>query len=77
MRVIDLWKPRHNSLAPSPSWWRSNDQVWMVCPNGHAGQLDHEIAPDGTVTPSVQCPEDGCSFHDMVKLANWEIASDG
>jgi hypothetical protein len=46
-----------------------------VCPNGHYGSLlDHKIAADGTVSPSVVCPTNGCGFHDMVKLAGWEAA---
>lgn len=49
----------------------------FVCSNGHDGTLlDHEIASDGTVTPSVVCngiPNgEGCSFHEMVKLEGWE-----
>ena len=32
---------------------------------------DHEIAPDGTVTPSAVCPT-GCGFHEHVKLEGWE-----
>jgi hypothetical protein len=43
--------------------------VIVRCPNGHIGVLDHEIADDGTVTPSVQCPR--CSWHESVKLDGW------
>jgi len=32
----------------------------------------HEIAADGTVTPSLQCPHKGCSWHVHVQLAGWE-----
>ena len=46
--------------------------AWMRCPNGHFGVLSgHEIAQDGKVTPSVQCPEEGCRFHDNVILEGW------
>lgn len=39
----------------------------MRCPNGHIASLrDHQIAKDGTVTPSVQCPK--CAFHENVVL---------
>lgn len=41
-----------------------------VC--GGASYLDHEIAANGDVTPSVvHAPEDGCSFHEFVTLAGW------
>jgi hypothetical protein len=36
-----------------------------------ASLLDHEIAADGTVTPSMQCPKDGCDFHETVLLEGW------
>ena len=43
------------------------------CVNGHFAVLSaHEIAPDGTVTPSVVCPEDECDWHEMVRLDGWE-----
>jgi len=46
--------------------------VWFRCPNGHMGTLDdHIISYDGTVTPSVVCPEEGCKFHENIKLDAW------
>ena len=57
------WKPLKDGDKRSASF---------ICPNRHHGVLlDHEIAPDGTVTPSVVCPEDGCEFHDYLKLEGW------
>ncbi len=37
------------------------------------GPSGHVVALDGSVTPSVVCPmkDDGCSFHDFVKLLDW------
>lgn len=52
----------------------------LVCPNGHYGLLDidqHQIAEDGTVTPSCICPIEDCAFHDWVKLAPWEAVLRG
>ncbi len=42
------------------------------CPGcGEFGSLEnHEIAADGSVSPSVVCPTD-CGFHELVKLENW------
>lgn len=31
----------------------------------------HVIVDDGTVMPSVECPRDGCGFHQFVKLEEW------
>lgn len=33
---------------------------------------DHSIDTDGIVTPSVICPHAPCTFHDDVRLENWE-----
>ena len=44
----------------------------LICPKGHIGQLDHTIAEDGTVSPSVVCPESGCGFHEYVRLEGWK-----
>lgn len=47
----------------------------LACPHGHYGTIhDHSIAADGTVTPSVKCPAEGCDFHAMVKLDGWDPA---
>ena len=45
----------------------------VTCPNcGRTATLtDHDIAADGTVTPSLVCPHGGCGFHDHVKLVGW------
>lgn len=53
------------------SWTRFKTLVFLRCPRcGNGAALDHEIADDGTVFPSVECPK-GCGFHDHVKLTGW------
>ena len=62
------------TIQPGP-WWRWDDlaaggpRVEVKAPCGHIGLLDHEVQPDGTVTPSLDCPR--CSFHDHVRLLEW------
>lgn len=55
--------------------WALVDFVWLVkltCPDcGLEAELDHEVAADGAVTPSVQCPRAGCSWHASVQLEGW------
>ena len=47
----------------------------FTCPNGHHGSLiDHRITEDGTVDPSVVCPEGGCNFHEYIRLVGWRLA---
>lgn len=44
----------------------------FTCSKGHTLCLrQHAIADDGTVTPSVVCPIDGCTFHEWIKLDKW------
>jgi uncharacterized Zn finger protein (UPF0148 family) len=49
--------------------------VKVQCPHcGTWAYLDHEIAPDGTVTPSACCPVEGCEFHEDIRLDGWRWA---
>lgn len=64
---------------PAPPFWirvlrtGKPDSATVVCPSGHVGSLlDHEIADDGSVTPSLVCPEDGCGWHEHVRLIGWD-----
>lgn len=55
-------------------YWISGDRKVVVarCSNGHIGGLDdHEIAEDGTVSPSVVCQAEGCDFHEFIQLDEW------
>lgn len=43
------------------------------CPNcGCHARLDHEIAADGTITPSIVCPFKDCDFHNWGVLEGWK-----
>ena len=76
--VININRHGDANAGPmSPLRWRTvhldgRPQQAVCCANGHAAFLDdHEIAADGTVSPSLVCPEDGCDFHEFVKLEGW------
>ena len=44
----------------------------LSCPGcGCQALLDHQIDEEGGVTPSVVCPELGCTFHEFVRLEGW------
>lgn len=67
--------PKDEALSPG-SWYRWQvGSGWCVLfcdTEGHIGSLtDHDIADDGTVSPSVWCGEEGCSFHESVRLLDW------
>ncbi len=40
---------------------------------GHGS--NHDIAADGSVSPSVVCDSDGCGFHEFIKLDGWEAGA--
>lgn len=74
MRVVPMG--HRSDVSRRPRWWPAKvdgkDTARLVCPNGHFGLLDdHAVAQDGTVSPSVQCPEEGCDFHEEVRLEGW------
>jgi hypothetical protein len=51
----------------------SGRNATLTCRNGHTCALtQHTIAPDGTVSPSLVCPELGCGFHEWVRLEGWQ-----
>lgn len=70
---------RNHAREDIPRTWRpimsiegKRISASIVCPAGHYGVLtDHSIDNDGAVTPSVVCPEDGCDFHENIKLLGW------
>jgi hypothetical protein len=46
--------------------------VFAKCPGcKREFRLDHDIDELGVVTPSLECPEDDCDFHDNVILVAW------
>ena len=46
--------------------------IKVTCPFcGIEYALDHEIAADGVVTPSLDCPTEDCDFHYIVQLVGW------
>jgi hypothetical protein len=72
--------PRDDNLAkgtwaPVKEEMRKMWKAILRCPNcGFRASLrnTHSIASDGTVTPSVVCPHEGCTFHEMVKLEGYQ-----
>lgn len=65
---------KHSECAKGTWWWTTGHKSPTIsCPGCQKlGSLDHFVAEDGTITPSVVCPrEPGCGFHDNVKLVGW------
>ena len=60
---------------PGPLWHPAQldgKRTAMVsCSNRHVAYLaSHAIADDGTVSPSLQCPD--CEWHVRAKLVGWK-----
>lgn len=55
-----------------PSRWPGGARPWFCCLTVPVWRLDHKIADDGTVNPSVQCWADSCGFHEHVRLVGWD-----
>jgi hypothetical protein len=79
--------PDHGA-RPTPLTWdyakryrqhrvADHDLVLSTCSEGHTCRLVstvHQIATDGTISPSYACPVSGCKFHTMVRLVGWDPA---
>lgn len=51
---------------------RSRYKATVWCPAcGLRIGITHEISDDGTLSPSLVCPHDGCDFHEWVQLTGW------
>ena len=61
------------------AWYPTNRDgrfiIVFICPNcqgrgeiSGSAESQHEIAADGTVTPSIVCD---CGFHESIKLLDW------
>jgi uncharacterized OB-fold protein len=62
--------------APRGSWWKTQNVVSLKCPScGRSMVIPHQIAADGTVTPSVVCPHEHCEWHVFVRLSGWSLFS--
>lgn len=54
------------------NWKAMETHIVVYCPwCGRPAMLDHAVDDNGLMFPSVQCPGDGCGFHDTVRLVGW------
>jgi hypothetical protein len=73
----DVWEP--NTWRPWYFGPRNQRGAVVFCENGHGMSIagnppfgsEHRIDSNGTVTPSVVCPHEGCSWHVFVRLVGW------
>ncbi len=76
--AFEIPKLQTDDLTTPGPWWRPivSDGVRtarMKCGSCHAtaSLADHRIESDGTVKPSVVCPTENCTFHEMAVLKGW------
>lgn len=73
-----VWEP--NTWRPWIFGPTNQRGAVIFCSYGHGMSIagdppfgsEHRIAPDGSITPSVVCPHDGCDWHVFVKLIGWQ-----
>lgn len=59
-------------------WFIERDYIVLVCPDGHemglvGGPFDkHQLDETGLVDHSVKCPAEGCRFHQIIKLLEYD-----
>lgn len=59
-------------FARPGTWYRSGGEVTVICPKCETrATLNHQIADDGKVKPSLDCPTEDCDFHQYVILVDW------
>lgn len=64
--------PHAKSPGEKGKWWWFKDQTVVSCPTcENSDARDHDISPDGTVTPSVACHLPSRNFHVHVKLVEF------
>lgn len=64
--------PRGQALQNGTYFVGYAQKIWFTCPRcGLLGVLDHEVADDGVVSPSVVCANPDCDFHDQIQLEDW------
>ncbi len=62
-------------------WWKpvtdgDKRSATICCPDcNKVAYLDHQIADNGDVYPSVVCPTPGCNWHVYVTLVGWSSSS--
>jgi len=63
---------RKRNIEPMPAWGKdASGAVWVRCKCGLPMDLDHEIALDGQVTPSLWHDDPRCGWHVRAKLEGW------
>ncbi len=74
---VDLGDTHSGPGWSRDGWSRNGDRVDVRCPDcGRIGELDHDVAADGRVSPSLDCPQPACGFHAYVVLDDWLPRSD-
>jgi len=69
----DFWLARKHPSWRGARFPDGHRSANVACGNGHVASLsDHNIAADGTVSPSLVCPAQGCGWHEVVRLIGWD-----
>lgn len=67
-RITEMWKAYHLK-TPTQRFWA--ECVCPICAKVSMVGRNHDVADDGTVSPSYVCPFPPCTFHAFVRLDDW------
>lgn len=60
-------------VEPMPAWGRdASGKLFLRCACGKCMGLEHEIAPNGDVNPSLWHDEQDCGWHVWGTLEDWD-----
>jgi hypothetical protein len=63
---------RRSAVLPAPGWGvDAAGEVWVRCACGEVLDLDHAVAADGAVSPSLWHDDPACGWHVSARLEDW------
>jgi len=72
-RVQIPYEPLPRKVGASSAWTKERGEVWVRCNCGKWLALDHDVAGDGAVSPSLvhEYEDGGCGWHVHAQLLGW------
>lgn len=68
---VRIPKTERLNEGEGPAWDLINGQLWIRCKCGQPNRLDHEIAPNGDLNPSLFHDDPACGWHVWATLEGW------
>ena len=72
-RILEYWADHCARKGVPNAYWA--EVCCLGCGSVTLLGDNHQVAIDGTVTPSDVCPFPPCTFHEMIALDDWDRPS--